>query len=233
MAATRPNNKDIAVAPAFLNLMAHELAQPLSAALGSAYTLKDHVGSEQLDAATREHLYDTTIRNLEQLQSLLDSLRVFSEAESGHLKLETAPVAVDGILEDVQGDFGTPRSQTRISFKTEPGLRVEVDLMLFRQVLSNVISNAAKFSPDGSLISVEARRIDDRTILFTVSDEGGGFPEEEAERIFGRSVRLQPGKKGLGVGLYVARAIVDSHDGRIWADNIDKGARFSIAIPAA
>jgi signal transduction histidine kinase len=224
--------RDVAVAPSFLSVMSHELAQPLTAALGAAYTLKARTASGQLDDATREMLFDTAIRNLEQLQALLDSLQVFSEAEAGKLKVETATVWVEELFADAEEDFGTPSSRTRVLFDSEPGLQVQVELMLFRQVLSNLISNAAKFSPNGSLISVEAHKHEGDVIVFTVSDEGGGFPADEAERIFGKSVRLQPGKKGLGVGLFVAKAIVEAHGGRIWAENTHKGARFSVAIPA-
>jgi signal transduction histidine kinase len=225
--------RDVSVAPSFLSVMAHELAQPLTAALGSAYTLKKRSDSGALDDVTREHLFETIIRNLEQLQALLNSLQVFSEAEAGNLKVKTAMVWVEELFAEAKEDFGTPSSRTQVSFFCTPGLRVEVELMLFRQVLSNLISNAAKFSPNGSMISVEAHKHDQDVIVFTVSDEGSGFPPEEAERIFGKSVRLQPGEKGLGVGLYVAKAIVEAHGGRIWAENTHRGARFSVAIPAA
>lgn len=224
--------KDVAVAPAFLSLMAHELAQPLAAALGSAYMLKSLAGSGELDDEVRDLLSDTAIRNLEQLQALLDNLRVFSEAEGGKLRVETQTVLVEDLFDDAEKDFGTPASGTRISFSCEPGLQVQVELMLFRQVLSNIIGNAAKFSPAGSLISVEAHAHEGKVVI-TVSDEGGGFPPEESERIFGKSVRLQPGKKGLGVGLFVARSIVKAHGGRIWAETTEKGAKFSVALPVS
>ncbi len=225
--------KDVAVAPDFLSMMSHELAQPLTAALGSAIVLKTAATSGVLDTATRQQLLDTVIRNLEQLSALLDSLRVFSQAESGELKVETRAVEVDQLFTDAREDFGAPSSKTRIAFTSEPDLQIEVELMLFRQVLSNLISNAAKFSPNGSLISVDAHQHDQDVVVITVSDEGEGFPAEESERIFGKSVRLQPGKKGLGVGLFVAKAIVEAHAGRIWGENTPRGARFSVAISAA
>jgi signal transduction histidine kinase len=224
---------DVSVAPSFLSVMGHELAQPLTAALGSVYTLKGRNASGELDDITRQQLLDTAIRNLEQLQALLDSLRVFSEAETGNLRVDTSMVSVRELFAEAEQDFGTPSSRTRVSFSCAPGLRVPVEVMLFRQVLSNLISNAEKFSPNGSSISIEAHQHDADVIVFTVTDEGEGFPPDESERIFGRSVRLQPGKKGLGVGLFVAKAIVEAHGGRIWAENMSKGARFSVAIPAA
>jgi two-component system, OmpR family, sensor histidine kinase KdpD len=230
MSVADPKN-DVAVAPAFLSVMAHELTQPLAAALGSVSTVKQRIASGELDDAKRDQLLETTIRNLEQLQALLDSLRVFSEAETGELKIETSPLSIEDLFQDAREDFGNPASGTRIELICEPGLRAEADLMLFRQVLVNIINNAAKFSPNGSTVSVEAHRDNDQVVV-SVSDEGGGFPPEEAERIFGKTVRLQPGKKGLGVGLFVAKAIVQAHGGLIWAENIKGGARFSFSIPA-
>jgi two-component system sensor histidine kinase KdpD len=224
-------SKDVPVAPAFLSMMAHELSQPLSVAVGSASALR-RIASQDQDDAKRDQLLETAIRNLEQLQALLASLRVFSDAEAGSLYVETRTALVEDLFRDAQEDFGDPSSGTRVVFTSEPGLQVGVDLMLIRQVLTNIINNAAKFSPPGSLISVVARRDQDR-VVFSIRDEGGGFPRAEAERIFGKSVRLQPGKQGLGVGLFVAKAIVEAHGGVIWAENIDGGARFSFAIPAA
>jgi two-component system sensor histidine kinase KdpD len=222
--------KHVLVAPAFLSVMAHELAQPLTAALGSVYTLKDH--PTEFTDAVRGTLLDTAIRNLEQLQALLNSLRVFSEAEAGKLDVKRSTVSVEALFRDAADDFGMPSSRTRVSFTCDPGLLVDVELMLFRQVLSNIIANAAKFSPNNSLIAVEAHE-SRKDVIFTITDEGGGFPAAEAERIFGKNVRLQPGQKGLGVGLFVAKAIVEAHHGRIWAENIERGAKFSVAIPIA
>jgi signal transduction histidine kinase len=225
--------REVSVAPSFLSLMAHELAQPLTAALGSAHTLKRRRDDEQLDGDTRLHLFETLIRNLEQLESLLNSLQVFSDAEAGNLTVRKASIRVEDLFANAKEDFGTPVSGTSVSFSCAPDLHAEMELMLFRQVLSNLISNAAKFSPDGSRIVVEAHEHEGDVVVLTVSDEGAGFPPEESERIFGRAVRLQPGKKGLGVGLFVAKSIVEAHGGRIWAENTGRGARFSVAIPSA
>jgi two-component system sensor histidine kinase KdpD len=226
-----PRKKD-EIETSFLSVMTHELSQPLVAALGSTLTLKQRFASRELSNAETDQLFAVAVRNLEQLQALLDSLRVFSEVEAGNLKIETITVSVDDLLKDALGDFGSPSSGTHVVTKTEPGLQVQIDLMMFRQVLSNVINNAAKFSPSGSLVSIDAHR-EERFVVFTVSDEGGGFPPRDAERIFDRSVRLQPGKKGLGVGLFVARAIVEAHGGVIYAENISGGAKFTFTVPAA
>ncbi|MGH9198750.1 MAG: sensor histidine kinase, partial [Acidimicrobiia bacterium] len=185
----------IEVAPDFLSLMAHELSQPLTAALGSVVTIRDRKNTDDFEDQGKDALVDIAIRNLEQLQALLDSLRVFSEVEAGTLVVEKTRVTVEDLFREAKENFGTPSSGTRIKFKSEPDLAVSVELRLFRQVLTNVIANAGKFTPAGTLISVEARRSGQGTVLFTVRDEGPGVPTEEQDRIFKKSVRLQKGAR--------------------------------------
>jgi signal transduction histidine kinase len=223
----------IEVAPNYLSLMAHELSQPLTAALNSVVTLRDRKVDEGVHRVSRADLINIAIRNLEQLQALLESLSVFSELEAGSLMVHKAKVPVADLFREAEENFGTPSSGTKISFACEPGLEVNVELRLFRQVLSNVIGNAGKFSPAGTQITVEAHKTDTDSVVFTVSDEGPGVPPEETTHIFERAVRLQPEMRGLGLGLFVAMAIIIAHGGRIWVENIDGGARFSVEVPTA
>lgn len=222
---------DVTLAPDFLDLVAHELAQPLTAALISVSTLKHRKDSQGFEDI-RDKLIDTAIRNLEQLQGLIESLRVFTEADSGNLVVKKTRISVSDLFREAEENFGEPSSRTRIRFISKPGLVVDVELRLFRQVLGNVIANAGKFSPEGTLISVEAHEGEKGEVIFTVSDQGPGVPPAEVERIFEKAVRLQPTQRGLGLGLFVAMAIVIAHGGRIWAENLDGGARFSVAIPS-
>jgi signal transduction histidine kinase len=236
MASIQPlsrRNKEIVFDPGFLVVLSHELTQPLTAAMGSVISLRRFSDPGSPDAESYSKFIEIALRNLEQLQALLDSLRLFGEAETGTLDLELSPVPVKVLLNNAVEDFGAPQSNTRISFQVEPELQAHVSITLFRQVLSNLINNADKFSPDGSEILLRATRAEDGGVVISVIDQGPGFPKEEAERIFGKYVRLQAGKKGLGVGLFVAKAIVEAHNGRIWAENTDNGTEFSVAIPAA
>jgi signal transduction histidine kinase len=219
--------------PDFLSLMSHELKQPLTAARGSAELLLEHSGSPDLTHGRQKMLLETITRNLDQLQALLDSLRIFSEVESGELELNLTMVTVDELFDDALEDFGAPRSGTSIVFDSQQDLAVHVDIVMFKQVLLNLIANAFKFSPDGSVITVTATKDDDE-ILFAVRNEGGGFAKSDAKRIFERGVRLQPGRRGMGLGLFVAKTIVDAHRGRIWADSsTSSGSAFHVAVPSA
>lgn len=109
---------------------------------------------------------------------------------------------------------------------------VHVDRTLFKQVITNLVANAIKFSPPDSTIvlGAKARR---GMVLITISNDGAGFPAKEGERIFQKSVRLNLGASGLGMGLYVARAIVEAHHGHVSAKSQEgHGATFEVALPA-
>jgi K+-sensing histidine kinase KdpD len=101
-----------------------------------------------------------------------------------------------------------------------------------RQVLSNLLCNAAKFGDRGTPIQLEGHA-DGRDVVVTVHNEGAGFSSEEAGNIFGKHARLAQKVEGRGWGLYVAKAIVEAHGGRLWAESENrKGATFVISVPA-
>lgn len=218
--------------PDFLSLVSHELAQPLTAARGSLELLSRDAATTQLDEDHRKLLMAVMNRNLAQLQALLDSIRSFSEVESGKISIdEVRPVPLSELFLDAVADFGEPLSGNTVSVLCDDDLIVAVDLTLFRQVLTNLIGNALKFGAPGSVIELSAVGHPDEIVL-TVHNEGEGFPQKDARRIFDQSVRLQPGKRGLGLGLYVSKAIVDAHEGRIWCDSSPAGGTsFFVSIP--
>jgi K+-sensing histidine kinase KdpD len=103
----------------------------------------------------------------------------------------------------------------------------------FRQVLSNLLSNAAKFGESGSSIQVEGHS-ESRDVVITIHNEGEGFTKEEAGSIFGKHEPLGRVVEGRGWGLYVARAIVEAYGGRLWAESPKgKGATFLIRLPSS
>jgi K+-sensing histidine kinase KdpD len=110
---------------------------------------------------------------------------------------------------------------------------VVVDVARFRQVLSNLLGNADKFGDPTQAIQVHGRA-DGTSVIVSVHNEGAGFTTKEAVHIFEKSIRLDGRIHGRGWGLYVAKAIIDAHGGRLWAESEpDKGATFFIKVPAA
>jgi signal transduction histidine kinase len=216
--------------PDFLNLVSHELAQPLTAARGATGVLIHRPDIDPEDAAL---LLGVIQRNLEQLSALLDSLRVFSEASAGPLEIHRDPVLVESLFRETKEDFADERTRRVLITNCPSDLRISVDMMMFRQVLTNLVANAVKFSPVDSIINLEARVEGDEVIVTVHNKSGHGFAAFESERIFEKSVRLHKEMRGLGLGLFVARAIVDAHEGHISAESTNGGgATFEVAIPA-
>lgn len=216
----------------FLDLIAHELRQPLTAARGSLLTILDRRNDPGLDEKTVEVLLEVALRNMDQLAALLHSLRVFSQADQGSLEVVVEPVSVERLFEDCAQDFPDSRTNRRLETTCSPGLHVRVDRTLFKQVITNLVANAVKFSPPGSVITLSAVAQGEETLI-TVENDGIGFPAQDRERIFEKSVRLDSGASGLGMGLYVARAIVNAHNGHLTGKSEQgRGAKFHVAVPA-
>jgi signal transduction histidine kinase len=112
---------------------------------------------------------------------------------------------------------------------------IHADYERIRQVLTNLVSNAVKYSPDGGVIRIGGWPEADRAIVY-VADQGIGIPPEEQEQIFQRFYRvdnrLRREAQGSGLGLYLARAIVEAHGGRIWVESqVNRGSRFMFTLP--
>jgi signal transduction histidine kinase len=133
--------------------------------------------------------------------------------------------------------FQAQASATGVSLTTEMELApcvVMFDPARILQVLTNVLSNAMKFTPAHGRIAVRLTRLGD-LVRFEVSDTGIGVPTEELEAIFERFVQLTKNdRRGVGLGLYISRAIVLGHGGRMWAENaVAGGSTFSFTLPAS
>jgi signal transduction histidine kinase len=103
------------------------------------------------------------------------------------------------------------------------------------QVLGNLVSNAVKFSPADTPITISCRRVDDEVVV-SVSDRGRGIPTEQFPQLFQRFSRLPENEttNGSGIGLFIARSLVESQDGRIWVESVpDHGSTFRFTLPAA
>ena len=117
-------------------------------------------------------------------------------------------------------------------------LAVRADRDRLAQVLDNLLSNALRYSPDGGRVSISARRVDDGVRL-SITDEGPGLTVEQRERVFERFYRVDPSRSralgGSGIGLAIARALVDAMGGRIWveSDGEGRGSTFRLELPAA
>ena len=219
-----------------LSVAGHELTQPLTVALACARLMREPppAGFSEDD---KRHIQEVLERNLVQIESLLEDLEVLADletlgdADSGP-DAHWEPIAMGPVLKKAADDFSASHPHWDIELSCEGNLRVRGDLVRFRQVLSNLLGNAAKFGDRGTPIQLEGHA-EGQDVIVTVHNEGVGFASEEAGNIFGKHARLAQKVEGRGWGLYVAKAIVEAHGGRLWAESEKShGATFVISVPA-
>jgi signal transduction histidine kinase len=172
----------------------------------------------------------------DRLTELIDNLLDASRLQAGALELQFVEVALDELAERVADRFRpqTDRHFIVVDFPPDFPL-VQGDPRRLEQVLANLASNAIKYSPQGGTIRISGRTTP-REVIVTVTDEGVGIPLDEQERIFERFYRTSQAvarqTPGTGLGLYLARAIVEAHGGRIWVESIPgRGSSFSFSVP--
>lgn len=213
-----------------LALARHELAAPLTSALGLARLLEEapeRLGGKLGDALGR------VVRNLERIEGLVDGFDQIHRIHEGTLELGAyAPVDLGTLLEEAVAQFRDQHQDRRLIVDAPSGVDVEVDPNLFPCTIHNLLSNADKFSPPDEPIEVGGSVGEDGALIW-VRDHGPGIPPDQAEQIFDRFVRLDQRIGGLGLGLYLTKAIVEAHGGRVQAENHPEGGtRFAIRLPA-
>jgi two-component system, OmpR family, sensor histidine kinase BaeS len=214
--------------------VAHELRTPLATLDGYLEGLQDGVVEAGPDTWTLLR------RETGRLNRLVDDLSQLWRAEARQLPLTIETLDVSTLVADVVEQFRSlagSRSQT-ITADLPTGLMVQADRDRLAQILGNYLSNAIRYSPDGSDIAVTARR-GDRGIAVAVRDQGPGLNPEQRDQVFERFYRIDPSRSralgGSGIGLAIARALADAMGGRAWAesDGPGKGSTFSVSLPAA
>jgi two-component system sensor histidine kinase KdpD len=165
--------------------------------------------------------------------NLLDMMRL----ESGVLKLNREWVEMGDVIGTALARrLAQPLGQYQLVVEVEPGLpMLRLDFVLVEHVLVNLLENAARYSPPGTTIRINARR-NDQVVVVEVTDEGVGIPPEDLERIFDKFYRVQRGDRqgaGTGLGLSICRGIVEAHGGHISARSpaTGKGAVFTLTFP--
>lgn len=220
-----------------LGFVSHEIKNPLASIISEARILhQGYLGD--LDPKQTE-MVGKMLRKSEYLLNLTREYLDLARMEEGRMELNARKEVdllsgiVEPSLEMVQAQVEERKQALDVRVPT--GLPVECDAELMKIVVTNLVGNASKYGNGGGALELSAEK-DTRRFLFSVWNEGPGFPESEKQRLFRRFSRLQTpellGRKGSGVGLYTCWNIVQLHGGRIWADSeVGKWARFSFEIP--
>ena len=216
----------------FISVASHELKSPLTVVKGYAQILLQRLQSipdRQGEARMARQILDQSNR----MAALADRLLDVSRIQFGRLHLERHPVDLESLVRGVVDQMQVTVGDHRLVVSTEGGMDASIDAGRVEQVVVNLISNAAKYSPDGTEIHLSLRREDGRAII-SVSDEGPGIPREQQPHIFRRFYRASSGegKSGTGLGLYISKGIVEAHGGRIWFQSeAGKGTTFFVELP--
>jgi signal transduction histidine kinase len=212
--------------------VSHELKTPISALRAHLENILD--GVEQPDAGT----IGIMLQQSERLGRLVEQLLDLSKLESGAAFLERRPTALAPVVDRVVGEVMMGRDgSVRVSTAVPAGVIVMGDEERIHQVLFNLLDNALRFTPAGGRISVRAVRLD-ATCEVSVEDTGPGVPDAHRPFVFERFYRVDPARArsdgGTGIGLTIAKSVVEGHGGRVWVEEAaGGGAAFRFTLPLA
>jgi PAS domain S-box-containing protein len=218
----------------FISVISHELQTPIAIIKGYASTLAR--ADATFDRESLRSRLQTVEEEADRLNKLVGNLLYASRIQAGGLQMELTPLDLANLVQNV-----TRRLQVK-----SPGVTVKVNLPSnlpatmadrdrIEEVLENLLDNAVKYSPDKAVVTVACHVTGDEVIV-SVSDTGMGISLREQEQIFDRFYRVGNGKtrslQGAGLGLYICRAIVEAHGGRIWVESaLHQGSTFLFSLP--
>ena len=214
---------------AVLSRAAHELRTPLVVIRGFAQTLVDSLA--KLDQQTAHKCAEAIVRGSTQLQSVLDTMLVLNSVERDGIRLNLADIALDELVQETVRDLGSVAAKHKVGVDVLDNVVVRADSGKVRQIVSNLLTNAFKFSPSDSTVRVVVRATEERGCV-AVDDEGPGIPESQLEKVFDQYERLGRSEKGMGLGLYISRRLAEAHEGTLTASASDfGGARLELTLP--
>jgi signal transduction histidine kinase len=215
----------------------HDLATPLTAIAGLGEALADGVKQSREEyAATGRIITHETLR----LRRLVNDLHVMAKVEAGALYPHIKDVRLAGLVDEVLAVLATEFERARIEPLNNISYSlpmVAIDPDMITRVLSNLCDNALRHTPQGGSVTIEARE-DGGKLLVSVIDSGEGIPEAALSQIFERFYRVDSARQsstgGSGLGLAIVQAMVEAHDGRVWAENVPgAGARINFTLPVS
>ncbi len=221
----------------FVSTVSHELRTPLAAIYGAAMTLRRR--DVAVEESQRDRLLEVVSSEADRLARIVNDILWASRLESGRMSIAIERCDAAAIADEVVDVLRSraPEGIEVVVSKSRGLPQVAADPDKLRQILTNLIDNAIKYSPDGGRVEVEIGRSGGR-VRFRVADEGLGIPPAEQDRIFEKFFRLDPnltrGVGGTGLGLYISRELVMRMNGRIWVDSDGRsGSSFFLELPIA
>lgn len=223
----------------FVSMAAHELRTPLTSIRGYLSVLQEEIG-KKLSADQYSFLEKAFISST-QLAALVENLLSVSRIERGSLQIQSQVSDWEAILKEAYNNFLPQAKERQVALtyvEPKPKLPlVMVDKFRISEVVSNLIGNALNYTPSGGSVEVSTE-VKDGQVITKVKDTGPGIPANAIPKLFTKFFRvsgvLEQGSKGTGLGLYISKAIVDMHKGRIWVESeMGKGSTFSFSVPVS
>lgn len=220
----------------FVSMVSHELRAPLTNIRGAMELLRTN--GADFETAEQRHLLEIISEQTDRLSRLVEGVLNVARLDAGKLNLRCQALNVRLVLDKVvnHAKAGTPKHHFTLPDHDSLPL-VWADRDRLEDILTNLLDNAVKYSPDGGDITIEAM-VHDAEMVFSVVDSGVGIPAKELDRVFEKFHRVDASDSrevyGHGLGLYICKKLVEAHGGRIWAQSkVNEGSRFSFALPLA
>ena len=223
----------------FYHTLSHELKTPLTSAREFVAIVMDGLAGP-LNPSQLEYL-EIARQSCDQMRLCVNDLLDTTRLETGKLKLELKPTALDAVVNRVITALGPTAAEKKVALKKniQPGLpEAPLDEHRMTQVITNLLNNALKFTPADGEITVTVGEASGNSNLLQVSvtDTGCGISKDEQERIFDRLYQVKKGdaatEQGVGLGLYLCRELVQLHDGTIWVESeLGRGSSFCFVVP--
>jgi signal transduction histidine kinase len=223
----------------FISLASHQLRTPLSAIKTYSHMLADNYMGD-LNAAQRKAL-DTIIGATNRMNELISTLLNITRIEGGTIAVRNKLVRLDSTIQEIMPELAliAEHKSISLSFGThgKASTVIKTDPLIVKEVVTNLVSNAVKYTPDGGQvkITIRPRRTD---IMVQVSDSGWGIPKMSQDQVFSKFFRAQNIVKrettGTGLGLYLVKGLLEALDGQIWFTSDEgEGTNFYFTLPRA
>jgi two-component system sensor histidine kinase KdpD len=217
-----------------LRSISHDLRTPLTTISGNASNLLSN--GSYFDEETKQQIYTDIYEDSLWLIDLVENLLYATRIEEGQMVLRTSAELVSEIVEEALEHVRHKANTHEIRASYEDDLLlVKADAKLVVQVIVNIVDNAMKYTPTGTLVEITSRKVGDM-VEIRIADDGPGIPGEEKEKIFDKFYcgdhKVADNRRSLGLGLYLCKAIVEAHGGQIWVeDHKPSGAVFCFTLP--